>query len=53
VPADHGVRTAISFGYPAEPDDLIQGRPRASVLPRLGRRPLAELVHWEQWTARA
>jgi hypothetical protein len=46
------VRTAISFGYPAEPDDLIQGRPRASVLPRLGRRPLAELVHWEQWTAR-
>jgi nitroreductase len=52
VPADHGVRTAISFGYPAPPDDLIQGRPRASVLPRLGRRPLAELVHWEQWTAR-
>jgi nitroreductase len=53
VPADHGVRTAISFGYPAPPDDLIQGRPRASVLPRLGRRPLNDLAHWEQWTARA
>src|SRR5438094_1216637 len=53
VPADHNVRTAISFGYPAPPDDLIQGRPRTSVLPRLGRRPLHDLVHWEQWTARA
>jgi len=33
----------LSFGYPADPDDLK--RP----LKAGGRRPLKELVHWERW----
>jgi nitroreductase len=33
----------LSFGYPADPDDLQ--RP----LKARGRRPLDELVHWERW----
>ena len=33
----------ISFGYPADPDDL--GRP----LGKGGRKPLGELVHHERW----
>jgi nitroreductase len=52
VPEEHDVSTGISFGYPAQPDDLIQGQPRRSTLPRLGRRPLGELVHWERWNSR-
>lgn len=51
VPADHVVHTALSLGYPAGGDGLIAGKPRAAVLPRLGRRSLDEVVHWEQWNA--
>jgi nitroreductase len=51
VPADHDVATAISFGYPARPDDLIEGQPRRSVLAHINRRPLGELVHWGRWGA--
>jgi len=53
VPADHDVTTGISFGYPNLPDDLIEGKPRQAVLPRLNRRTLDELVHWGRWNARA
>jgi len=34
---------AISFGYPADPTEL-QRPPRAG-----GKRPLADVVHWEHW----
>lgn len=52
VPADHAVHIALSLGYAAEGDDQSAGQPRAAVLPRVGRRGLDELVHWEQWTSR-
>jgi nitroreductase len=42
-PDDHHCEFLLSFGYPADPEDLT--RPlRAG-----GRRPLAELVHEERW----
>ena len=42
-PADHACEYLLSFGYPADPDELT--RP-----PRMGgRRPLAELVREERW----
>lgn len=41
-PADRHVRVAIAFGYPSP-----QGQTRRSS--RSGRRPFAEVVHWEQW----
>lgn len=41
VPSGYRVEWAISFGYPAQPQD----RP-----PRKGgRRPFDEVVHWERW----
>jgi nitroreductase len=42
-PADHGCEYILSFGYPADPDDLT--RP----LKPGGRRPLEELVHDDRW----
>lgn len=50
VPAALRVQMAISFGYPAPgPDDTIEGLPKAKVLASLGRKPLAELVHYDRW----
>ncbi|HET7169147.1 MAG TPA: nitroreductase family protein, partial [Candidatus Limnocylindrales bacterium] len=42
-PLDHHCEFLLSFGYPADPRDLV--RP----LQRGGRRPLSELVHEERW----
>lgn len=44
-PEDHHCEFLISFGYPADPDDLT--RPRRAG----GRRALEELVHEERWEA--
>jgi nitroreductase len=50
VPQERGMRTVISFGYPAEDLPLtIEGKARERVLASVGRRPLVELVHWETW----
>jgi nitroreductase len=35
--------SAISFGYPANPADLTRPPKQG------GRRPLADVVHWERW----
>jgi len=50
VPSDRDLRTAISFGYPADEAALrvSQNPGRLSTLP-LGRKPLDELVHVEQF----
>jgi nitroreductase len=50
IPDAYQAHTAVSFGYP-QPDapKTIEGRPRKEVLASTGRRPLNELVHWEQW----
>lgn len=45
-PADHNCPYILSFGYPAEPDELHRP-PKAG-----GRLPLAELVHQERWGAK-
>jgi len=37
------VRFAISFGYPVNAEDLTRP-PKSS-----GRRPAAEMIHWEKW----
>ncbi len=42
-PEDLVTRFAISFGYPQEPG-LLTEIPKAG-----GRRPLAEIVHWNHW----
>ncbi|MGO8950918.1 MAG: nitroreductase family protein [Ktedonobacterales bacterium] len=43
IPAGFRCDVALSFGYPADRHDL-------DMAPRLGgRRPLGELVHWDQW----
>ena len=42
-PADHDCEYILSFGYPADPPDLI--RPLKSG----GRRPLEDLVHEDSW----
>lgn len=50
LPPERQVQAAISFGYPdptASP--TIEGQPREKILAGLGRRPLADLVYWEQW----
>ena len=44
LPADRDVPWLISFGYPHPDADPRQRPPRAG-----GRRPLAEVVRWEQW----
>jgi nitroreductase len=41
LPADLTVQVALSFGYPAAPQP---GAARKG-----GRRPLADVVHWEKW----
>lgn len=42
-PEDRHCEYLLSFGYPADPDDLTRP-PRAG-----GRRPIDELVHHERW----
>jgi nitroreductase len=42
-PADRDCEYLLSFGYPANPDDLSRP-PRAG-----GRRPLGEIVHRDRW----
>ena len=42
LPPDWHIRAALSFGYPAEP--LSDAAPK-----RAGRKPLAEVVHYERW----
>ena len=42
-PADSSLRFALSFGYPAD-EAKLSAPPKKG-----GRRPLAELVHWEHW----
>jgi nitroreductase len=50
IPAAFQAHTALSFGYPL-PDAprTIEGLPEAEVLASIGRRPLDEMVHWEEW----
>jgi nitroreductase len=50
IPEAFQAHTAISFGYPL-PDAprTIEGQPYEAVLASIGRRPLDEMVHWEQW----
>jgi hypothetical protein len=44
------VQMAISFGYPAPGrDDTIEGLPKSQVLASMGRKPLADLVHYDRW----
>ena len=50
IPDGWQAHTAISFGYPQrDAPQTIEGLPREQVLASVGRRPLRELVHWEQW----
>src|SRR5512140_1425284 len=42
-PSDRSLRFALSFGYPAD-EAKLSAPPRPG-----GRRPLAELVHWDTW----
>jgi len=41
VPPEWHVRMALSFGYPAEPSGAAPKR--------AGRKPLGDVVHWDQW----
>ncbi len=42
-PAGDSLRFALSFGYPAD-ENKLSAPPKTG-----GRRPLAELVHWDTW----
>jgi len=42
-PAEWHLRIALSFGYPAQADVLVQPARKG------GRKPLAEVIHWERW----
>lgn len=42
-PAELHLQIALSFGYPLSPTDLSQPPKKG------GRRPLAEVVHWDRW----
>jgi nitroreductase len=42
-PEDLHLRFALSFGYPLETEALTRPPKKG------GRRPLAEVVHWEKW----
>jgi nitroreductase len=54
VPAGHSLRILIGLGFPASGDtvDPATGSPRRSVLPSMGRKPLAELVHYGRFGQR-
>ncbi len=43
IPAGYRCDVALSFGYPADRHDL-ETPPRPG-----GRKPLSEVVHWDQW----
>lgn len=43
LPPDLMCYSAISFGYPADSGDLTRPPKKG------GRRPLADVVHWESW----
>jgi nitroreductase len=43
IPSAMRCDVALSFGYPADREELA-AQPRPG-----GRKPLAELVHWDQW----
>lgn len=51
VPAERELRTTIAFGYPADEQSVrVRATPRiAAVLPSVGRRPLSEIAHLEQY----
>lgn len=42
-PAEYHLRIAISFGYPLD-ESLLSSPPRKG-----GRKPMEEIVHWENW----
>jgi nitroreductase len=42
-PEDLHARIALSYGYPLDPQQLVQAPKKG------GRRSLDELVHWEKW----
>lgn len=42
-PPEWHLRIALSFGYPAE-EEKLSAAPKKG-----GRRPLEEMVHWDQW----
>ena len=46
-PPDWEAHVALSFGFPAEPDDMLRA-PRSG-----GRKPPDELFHYEEWGRRA
>lgn len=52
VPANRDLHTTIAFGYPADSDALSVSRSptgRLSVLPSIGRKPMASFVHWDRY----
>lgn len=49
IPDDKEVFIAVAVGWPEdEADETIEGRDRDEVLMANGRRPLDEVLHWEQ-----
>src|SRR5208337_822947 len=49
VPDDLKIQQAISFGYPSSGTPTIEGKPLKDVLAQTGRKPLANIVHYEKW----
>jgi nitroreductase len=53
IPPERKLQLLISCGYPStEPDLTINDKPREQLLVQLGRRPLAEIVHWGRYGQR-
>ncbi len=53
VPESHDIQIAIAFGYPAEGGEgAIQHFVRTQVLRVRGRKPLSELLFYEEWGRR-
>lgn len=50
VPDDLTVLIALAIGHPAGPDDTIEGVPKSDVLESPARKPVSELLHWEQYS---